>query len=361
MERQARNLLTLLITGDNMMDPDLFREHVEQAFGKDKFNIKIKRYSFDNCCFPLEAQTTIPSGMCFEDPKVKMGYPDCGVNEFYGEPYSLMEDIRDVDILVIHGAALPRKVLENANRLKYIISLRGGPANIDMEYVRQHGIKLLNTNGKNAQAVAEFTLGALLDFERDITYGNAYLKNDYWWIKAVDDRMSHELQNKKFGFIGYGNIAQKLRKLLSGFDIEAYAYSPHINEETLEKSNVKRLSLPELVSTCDYVSLHTRPVKGQPPVMSAEMIGMMKSDAVLINSGRGALLDYAALKKALEKKRIRGAVLDVLGNEPFSFYKELLDMSNTLITPHIAGQSYGTCVRACQMGTQLLRSILGEE
>ncbi len=343
------------------MNPELFKEHVERAFGKDKFDIRIKRYSFYDCSFPLDAETTIPSGMCFENPKVKMSYEDCGVNEFYGEPYSLIDDIKDVDILVIHGAALPRRVLENAGRLKYIISLRGGPANIDMQYVKERGIKLLNTNGKNAQAVAEFTLGALLDFERDITYGNGYLKNDYWWIKAVDSRTSHELRNKKFGFIGYGNIAQKLRKLLSGFDIEAFAYSPHVDEEVLSKSNVKRLPLEELVSTCDYVSLHTRPVKGQPPVMSAEMINMMKSDAVLINSGRGALLDYAALKKALEEKRIRGAVLDVLGNEPFGFYKELLTMSNTLITPHIAGQSYETCVRACEMGTALLRQILDEE
>ena len=354
-------MLNILITGDNMMDPDKFKESIEEAFGKDMFNIRIKRYSFEQNGFYIDENTLIPSGMCFEDPKVKMSYPECGVNEFYGEPYSLMDDIVDVDILIIHGAALPRRVIENANRLKHIISLRGGPANIDMESVKERGIHFYNTNGKNAQAVAEFALGALLDFERGISFGSERLTDDWWWIKGVDSFESHELQYKKFGFVGYGRIAQALRKLLLGFEIEALTYSPHVDDSILERDGVKRASLEELVSTCDYVTLHTRPVNGAPPIMDAEKIGMMKNSAVLINTGRGGLLDYEALKTALEEKRIRGAVLDVLGGAPFGFYEEIIALDNTLVTPHIAGQSVETCERACRMGVALLRKIVEEE
>lgn len=351
-------MMTILITGDNMMRPEKFKAAIEAAFGGNTFMIRTKFYGFSQTGFYVEPGTSIPSGMCFEDPMRRMTYPDHGVSEFYGEPCSLVEDIKGVDILIIHGAALPREVMENADRLKYIIALRGGPANIDLEYARKKGIGVFNTNGKNAPAVAEFALGALLDFERGISFGSKRLGEGWWWIKGADSCESHEIRGKKFGFIGYGHIAQELRKLLSGFDIEAFAYSPHISNEILDKDNVKRLELEELVSTCDYVTLHARPEKGKPPLMSAALLRKMQKHSVLVNTGRGALVDHAALKDVLREKKIRGAVLDVLGNEPFGFYKELIALDSTLITPHIAGQSAETCERACSMSVALLREIV---
>ena len=353
-------MMTVLLTGDTMMHPELFQEAIENTFGKDKFDLRIKKYTFNDAGFYLDSGTNIPSGMCLEDPKIKMGYPDCGVNEYYGEPYSLAEDISDVEILIIHGAALPRAVLEKAEKLKYIVSLRGGPANIDMDYVKERGINFYNTNGKNAPAVAEFALGLLLDFERGITYGASKLGENWWWIKAADTYESHEIYGKKFGFVGYGRIAQEFRKRLSGFDIEAYAYSPHVDDELLERDNVKRLSLEELAANCDYITLHTRPVKGKPPVIGEDILKLMQKHAVLINTGRGGLVDHKALKKALEEKAIRGAVLDVLGDESFGFYQDLIAAENTLITPHIAGQSVETCLRACGMCVDILKKIMEE-
>ena len=353
-------MITVLITGDNMMRPEKFKAAIEAEFGKEKFDIRIKAFDFDHTEFRIDDGTQIPSGMCFEDPVAKSKCPESGVSEFYGEPLALLDSIAGVDVLIIHGAALPSAVLERADRLKYIIALRGGPANIDMDTVNRRGIKLMKTSGKNAPAVAEFALGALLDFERGISRGNAMLKEQRWWIKGADTCESHELCGKKFGFIGYGHIAQNLRSLLSAFNIEAFAYSPHVSDELLAAQNVKRLQLEELVASCDYVSLHSRAVKGAPPLMDAHLLGLMQSRAVLINTARGALVDYGALKEALRERRIRGAVLDVLGNEPFAFYRELICMDNVLVTPHIAGQSVETCERACVMGVRLLHQIVEE-
>lgn len=343
-----------------MMVPERFKETIENEFGKNRFNIKTKTYTFDRSSFCIDDGTKIPSGMCFEDPNIKMRYSCCGVSEFYGPPLSLKEDIRGVDILIIHGAALPAEVLEQADKLKYVISLRGGPANIDTAYMQDHGIELLNTSGKNAPAVAEFALGALLDFERGISRGSKMLESGQWWIKGADTYESHEIRGKKFGFIGYGHIARSFRELLSGFNIEAFAYSPHIEDSIFEQDHVQRVSLLELVSTCDYVSLHSRAAKGAPPIIDSEMLRLMQKHAVLINTARGALLDYPALKQALEEKWIRGAVLDVLGNEPFGFYRELIKLDNVLVTPHIAGQSAETCERACNMCVGLLQQIAAE-
>lgn len=349
--------MTILITGDNMMKPEKFEQAIKNEFGE-TFQIRQKKYDFKNTEFIIDSETRIPSGMCFEDPKLKMQYSDCGVSEFYGTPDSLAEDIKDVDILILHGAALPNQVLKNAERLKYIISLRGGPVNVDIDAVKSRGIQFFNTDGKNAPAVAEFALGALLDFERGISFGSGRLGNSWWWIKGADNYESHEIAGKKFGFIGYGHIARDFRKLLTGFDVEAYAYDPYVSDEVFAHDNVQKMSLEELVGASDYVSLHARPVKGAPPLMNKEMIARMQKHAVLINTARGKLLDHQALKDALKAKQIRGAVLDVLGDEPFGFYQELITMDSTLITPHIAGQSVETCDRACKMTINFLHQIM---
>lgn len=350
-------MMTILITGDNMMKPERFEQAIENEFGR-IFQIRQKKYTFEDTGFTIGPETKIPSGMCFEDPNLKMQYPDCDVSEFYGTPNSLAEEIKDVDILILHGAALPNRVLENANRLKYIISLRGGPVNVDIDAVKIRGIQFFNTDGKNAPAVAEFALGALLDFERGISLGSGRLGNSWWWVKGADSYESHEIAGKRFGFVGYGHIARDLRKMLTGFDVETCAYDPYVSDEVFAHDNVQRMSLEELVAVSDYVSLHARPTKGAPPLMNKEMIARMQKHAVLINTARGKLLDYQALKDALNEKKIRGAVLDVLGDEPFGFYQEMIAMDSTLITPHIAGQSVETCDRACKMTIGFLHQII---
>lgn len=353
--------MNLLITGDCLFEPKLLQKLVEETFGPDKFNIRVKRFSFGETSFPVDSGMPLPSGMAFENPSVKAGYEDYGVSEFYGHPLALYDEIKDAEILVIHGAALPRKVIENAPNLRAVITLRGGPANIDTECLKERDIRFYNTPGKNAQAVAEFVLGEVLDFERGYTCGNTQLKDRRWWIKAISDYESHELQYKTWGLIGYGRIARCLRELLSGFRAEILAYDPYVADSVLEEDTVTRVTLEELVKKSHYISLHARAEKGAPPLMDARLISMMQPDAVLINSARGALVDHTALKNALTGNRIRGAVLDVLGNEPFGFYEGIIDMQNAFITPHIAGSTLETVERGYRMAIDQLKSFMNED
>ncbi|MEA4815795.1 MAG: NAD(P)-dependent oxidoreductase [Lachnospiraceae bacterium] len=354
-------MIKVLISGDSFFDPDIYKERLKEAFPEGTLDIRTHKYVFTCPGYLLEENISIPSGMVMEDPAVKASYPDCGVNEFYGEPYMLFDEIKDAEVLFIHGAALPRKVIENADNLKCIISMRGGPVNIDRQCLKERNIEFYNTNGKNAQAVAEFALGATLAFERGMAYGNACLMENWWWIKAADKYKSHELQNKTFGLIGYGRVARCLRKLLTGFDAKVIAYDPYVGDEAFAAENVKKVSLDELVSTADYVSLHARAEKGEPPVMNKEKIAMMKPSAVLINSARGALLDYKALKSALHENKIRGAVIDVLGSEPFGFYEDIIKSRTAFITPHIAGSTVETVNRGYSMGIDLLKKYISEK
>lgn len=352
-------MVKILIAGDCIFEPEPLKAKLLADLGDDRIEVRTFRFAFGATEYQINPETPLPTGMAMEDPALIKSYTDCGVKEFYGEPMALYDEIGDAEVLILHGAALPRVVIEHAETLKAVISLRGGPVNVDTDCLAKRGIAFLNTAGKNAQAVAEFALGALLDFERGYTYGNTRLKEDRWWIKAIDpDFKSRELRGKTFGLISYGQIARCLRKLLTGFDAKVLAYDPYVRDADFTEEDVQRVSLDELVSTADYVSLHARAKSGEPPLMDAKLISLMRSDVVLINSARGGLLDYAALERALTEKKIRGAVLDVLGGEPFGAYHVLIRLPNAFITPHIAGSSVETVQRGYQQATDLLEEYL---
>jgi D-3-phosphoglycerate dehydrogenase len=351
-------MLQILVVGDAFFEPDPLKDMIENRF-PGKTAVRTIRFSFPESEYPIDSGMPIPSGMLLEDPKKKAVYPDIGVKEFYADPLALSGKVLDAEVIVIHGAALPRKVIEEADKLKAVIVLRGGPENVDRKCLHERGVKLLQTSGKNAHAVAEFVLGSIIDFERGITYGNTLLQQDRWWIKLVSGRVSHELQHKTFGLIGYGKIARCLRGLLTGFSARVLAYDPYQDKTVMERDDVRPASLEEVVREADYVSLHARAQKGDPPMMNARLLSMMRPDAVLVNSARGSLLDYEALENALDNRLIRGAVLDVLGENPFGDYKSLIGRENVLVTPHIAGSSEETVERGYHMAIDLLTEIIG--
>ncbi len=351
-------MFRILITGDAFFEPAPLQALIEERF-PGKTAIRTIRFPFPETEYPINPALPIPSGMLMEDPQKKAAYPDAGVKEFYGDPFALSGKVADAEIIIIHGAALPRKVIEEAAALRAVIVLRGGPENVDREALRERGVELFLTSGKNAHAVAEFVLGCIIDFERGATYGSTLLREGRWWIKSISGYVSHELQYRTFGFIGYGRIAQCLRKLLTGFSATVLAYDPYQDKAVMEKDGVRPASLDEVLRESDYVSLHARAAKNEPPLMNAERLAAMRPDAVLINSARGALLDYTALEAALDKQQIRGAILDVLGNAPFGDYKGLIERRNVLVTPHIAGSSKETVERGYTMALALLDTIIG--
>lgn len=350
--------IKVLIAGDCIFEPEPLGEMLAAEIPH--LDIRTHRFSFGDTEYQVDPATALPTGMAMEDPKLLKSYPDCGVKEFYGDPLSLYDVIGDAEVLILHGAALPRAVIEHAEYLEAVISLRGGPVNVDTACLKERGINFFNTEGKNAQAVAEFALGELLDFERGYSYGNARLKEGVWWIKAIDPNFkSRELEGKTFGLIGYGQIARRLRKLLSGFDAKILAYDPYVDEQEMIKDEVQKVTLDDLVGSADYVSLHARAQKGEPPLMNEQLLGLMRPDAVLINTARGGLLDYAALLDALKQNKIRGAVLDVLGNEPFGFYQDIITLPNCFVTPHTAGSTVETVNRGYRMATNILKKYIG--
>ena len=354
--------MKIFIAGDLYIKPsvviDIFKEALKDLDTPIEYESVCLPYPIDH--IPLTEASVVPTGMAWDD-NVDDDYGSQGVKEYYGKNNTLTGLLGDCDILVIHGAALPASIIDEAKNLKMICCMRGGPVNIALDHARAKGIVLTNSPGKNAQGVAEYTTGLLLSHIRHIPQGSrALFDNQYVQKFNRYDVLGYEIQNKKVGIIGFGRIGQALAKILSGFSCDLYAYDPFMNEEAAKLAGVTPCSMEEILKTCDIISLHARGGKGGPLIGEKEL-ALMQPSTLFVNTARGTLVDYPALMDALKNERIAGAVLDVFGLEPFSFYKELIALPTVTATPHMAGVSRETVARGAWMIAEDIRRFISKE
>ena len=352
--------MKIFIAGDKYFQPEimipLLQEKLKKLPEPVTFDSVKLPYPIDH--IPLADDYVIPTGMAW-DKNMDEDYGTQGVREYYGRNDTLKGMLSDCDILIVHGAALPASILDEAKQLKLICCMRGGPVNIALDYAKSKGIVCSNSPGKNAEAVAEYTIGLLLAHIRHIAEGKQGMYDDQYIQRYGSyDELGFELSGKKFGLVGFGRIAQRLNHILQAFGSEVLAYDPFMPEEKIREMGAAPCTLDALLQDADVVSLHARS-KGV--LIGEREFGLMKPSAFFINTARGTLVDYKALKTALEEKRLAGAALDVLSTEPFAFYRELLAMPNVTITPHMAGVSRETVLRGVEMtGDEICRFIAGE-
>lgn len=353
--------MKIFIAGDKYFRPDIVIETLKgilkdcgEEFVYDSVELP---YPIDHLA--LTDDYVVPSGMAW-DQNMDADYGTQGVREYYGNNATLKGKLGDCDILIIHGAALPKAIIDEARQLKLICCMRGGPVNIDLDYAKSKGIVASNSPGKNAQGVAEYTIGLILSHIRHIPIGNAGLRN-YEYIQRFGayDSLGYELSGKVFGLIGFGNIAQRLTKIANGFDCKVCAYDPFVSPELIREKGAEPVTMEELLKNSDIVSIHAR---GKSALIGEKELAMMKPSALLVNTARGILVDYVALRKAVENGQISGAAVDVFGPEPFKFYREFTELQNVTTTPHMAGVTRETVLRGITMtGEEILRFVKGEE
>lgn len=356
-------LEAVLVAGDTYMKPELLAERIHAALPAEaaaRLEFRTVDFPYPVESIPLHPHTVIPSGMSYSSFEHIDRRGD--IAEYYGDRDALGRHLEGINILIVHGAAVPREVLEASGDLRLICALRGGPKNVDIKAAGELGIRVVNTPGKTARAVAEFTLGGLLGLTRNIVPGSLSLQAERVWKPDFFryEICGFELAGKTVGLIGFGHIARELVALLSGFALgKILAYDPHLNEEEALPPGVRPAALEELLEQSDIVSLHARLTPGSRGLIGDEEFARMaRRRPVFINTARGGLLDYQALIRALKKKQVRGAVLDVFGDDRYEVYEELLAMPNTVCTPHIAGGSRETVERAAAMIAEELRRYL---
>lgn len=286
-----------------------------------------------------------------------------GLKEYMGTADQVVALTGDAEILVTQLAPLSGSIMDRLPKLKFVAVSRGGPVNIDMKAARARGITVVNTPGRNASAVAEFTIGAILAQTRNITMGHDSLRKGEWRGDLYRaDRTGEELSEMTVGLIGYGEVGRRVVKLLKAFGCRILVSDPYV-QLTVDDLNdgVMQVSLERLLAESDVVSLHPRVTPETTKMMNAETLGQMKKGAYFVNTARGPLLDYDALHEALISGHLRGAMLETFAIEPVPADWPLLQLPNVTITPHIAGASVKTVrFAAAQAAEEVRRYLAGE-
>ena len=255
---------------------------------------------------------------------------------FSGDPYAIIDLLRDCDAVLAGGDRFDKRVLEAlAGKLRIISRFGIGYDAVDVETATKLGIAVTNTPMLMAPAVAEMTLGLLLTVSRHIAEFDRSLRSGKWKTTYVGT----QLEGKTVGLIGFGNIPQCLAKYLLGFDCRILSYDILFNQDVAAKYNVQFATLDEIASESDIVSVHLPLTGSTRNIIAAPFFSKMKSGAILVNTGRGGVVNEHDLIIALEQKVIYGAGLDVFDMEPIPADNPLLKMDNVVLTPHISSQT----------------------
>lgn len=252
-------------------------------------------------------------------------------------PPELFTDIASFDALIVQFTPVPASVIQSANDLKFIAVLRSGVENIDLKEATARNIPVLNTPGRNARAVAEFTLGMMLAETRNIARTHEALRKGQW-LKDYPNSESGipELYRKTIGLVGFGQVARLLAGYLTAFGCQIIVYDPWYRGDV---AGIVSVDLDTLLRRSDIVSVHARYSAETHGLIGEAQLALMKSTAILVNTARSGLVDQCALVKALRERRIQGASIDVFDNEPIPTDDGILGLDNITLTPHLAGST----------------------
>ncbi len=253
----------------------------------------------------------------------------------------LKERVKDADILVIANMPLSGEVIRAAENLKYISIAFTGYDHVDLKACKERDIQVSNAAGYSTVSVPELVFGMVISFLRSIHTLDKTTRDG----KTKSGSTQKEIYGKKFGIIGTGAIGSRVAKLALAFGADVLAYSRREKEE-LKSLGVKYVSLDELLSESDIVSIHTPLTEETKGLIDKEKIALMKPTSILVNTARGPIVDTQALVEALKEGKIAGACLDVFDQEP-PLPKDypILSLPNTLVTPHIGFATEEAMVR----------------
>lgn len=269
------------------------------------------------------------------------GFDELGEVVKYG--FSTAEEARerskDADVLVLNKVQVNEQTIGAAKHLKLVCVTATGTNNLDKEYLAKQGIEWRNVAGYSTESVAQHTFAMLFYLLEKLPYYDNYVKSE----KYVNDvsfthfaKAFHELSGKTYGIIGLGNIGRRVADIAKAFGCHVIYYSTSGRNS---QPGYERVSFDELLERSDIVSIHAPLDENTLGLMNQKAFDKMKSSAILLNVGRGPIINEADLAEALNNRMIAAAGLDVLSVEPMqpeNPLRGIKDSERLLITPHIA-------------------------
>jgi phosphoglycerate dehydrogenase-like enzyme len=269
-----------------------------------------------------------------------------------------------VGVLIVEAELVNEALLSQLSGLHLIACLRGDPVNVDVAAATAHGALVVHAPGRNAEAVADFTLGLCLAAVRGIALSHHEIVSGSLTSKKtgarpgpavtapgdvvwVPDDLSgpipylmyrgRELSSLTVGLVGFGAVGKAVARRFSGLVREIHVADPAVPAQTIRDRGFVPAPLAELLPIADVVSLHAR---GASFIIGRDELALMKPGSILINTARATVLDYDALADSLRSGHLRAAALDVFPEEPIPAGSPLLDQPNLTLTPHLAGATF---------------------
>lgn len=252
--------------------------------------------------------------------------------------YELEGLVKDIDGVVCGVDDWNESILLKAPKLKGIARFGVGVDNIDLESAKNHKIMVSNCPGINSAAVAEQTITLMLSLLRRVPELNNDVHEGKWTRP-----MFHELKSQTIGLLGFGRIAQEVAKRLKPFNAKIIAYDKYPNEEKAKSLDTKLLSLEEVLTSSDILSLHLPANEETFHIINKESIAIMKSGTLIINTSRGSTVNEKEVYEALASGKLGGMATDVFETEPIDFDNPLFSLKNFIATPHVSAETYENC------------------
>ncbi len=267
--------------------------------------------------------------------------------------------IKDKDGLIcLLTDTIDAEVITAGKNLKIIANYAAGYNNIDVQAATKRKIPITNTPGVLTETTADLTFALILSAARRIVEADKFLRQKSFKGWAPMLFLGRDIHNKILGIIGFGRIGRAVAQRANGFHLKIIYYEPvRLSHDIEKKYSAEYKSLDDLLKESDFITIHTPLVESTHHLISEKEFFLMKKTAYLINAARGQVVDKKALVRALREKRIAGCALDVFENEP-EVEKELIEMPNTVLTPHIGSASIETRTKMALMVAENVIAVL---
>jgi len=266
----------------------------------------------------------------------------------------LLKIVGEYDALIVRSRTkVDREVLDRATRLRLVARPGTGLDNVDVEYAKAKGVQVVNSPESLVEAVAEHVTLLMLALSRKLVSADASMRQGKWDKNALVGR---ELKGKVLGIVGLGRIGRRIAEIARALGMSVIIYDViTIPPDVIEKLQCKVVGLDEVFAQADYVTLHVPMTNETGHLVNGSRLSKMKKTAFVINTSRGGVVDEGALGAALRDGVIAGAALDVFEREPPT--GEILNAPNTILTPHIGGQTEEAQVDAISITGEKVRAF----
>ncbi|BDD09714.1 2-hydroxyacid dehydrogenase [Fulvitalea axinellae] len=279
-------------------------------------------------------------------------------------PEDTVARLQGVDVAITNKVVLDAEVISQCPDLKLICISATGMNNVDLDFAKSKGIPVKNVAGYSTESVAQATFAMLLSLANHIRSYDDYVKSgDYTSSPLFTHHAGtiYELNGKRFGIIGLGAIGRRVAKLAEAFGAEVVYYSTSGKNNNQEYAS---LSLDELLETSDVVSIHAPLNENTDKLIGAQALGKMRNSAILLNAGRGGIVDEEALAEAIDNGKIAGAGIDVFEREPMLAENPLLKVENKdrlVLAPHVAWASREARNKLVSLVSENIKSFISEK